>query len=1141
VTNESHFVDRHVGPRTQDVTTMLAALGYDDLDTLVAAAVPADIRTRRPLNLPPALTEAQAQGRLGGMSRLNQVRRAMIGQGYYRSSTPAVIRRNVLESPAWYTSYTPYQPEISQGRLEAMLVFQTMVTDLTGLPVANASLLDEPTAVAEAVALMRRASKATDSVVVVDQDLFTQSLRVVQGRAAAMGQSLVVADLTKGLPEVDGTLAGIVVQQCGASGRVADWRRITRAAHAAGALVTVATDLLALTMLRSPGEIGADVAVGSAQRFGIPLYCGGPHPAFFAVRAGLERNVPGRLVGVSVDADGDTAYRLALSTREQHIRREKATSNICTAQALLAVVAGMYAVYHGPAGLRDIARRVHGKAVAITVSLRQAGVMVEHDAFFDTVRAYVPGRAPDVLVQAAKAGLDLWAPDRDHVQVTCDQTTTDEDVSAVVGSFVVAGATQKRPDAQGRFSFQVLKGDHANLPESLMRRTAYLTHPVFAEHQSETGLMRYLRELSDKDLALDRSMIPLGSCTMKLNPAAAMEPISWPGFAEVHPYAPVESHRGYAALTADLEHWLAEITGYAAVSLQPNAGSAGELAGLMAICRYHASRDQGARDVCLIPASAHGTNAASAAMAGLRVVVVGTAGDGSVDIDDLRAKLAEHEGKVAAIMITYPSTHGVYEAGVRQVAELVHEAGGQVYIDGANLNALVGLARLGEMGGDVSHLNLHKTFAIPHGGGGPGVGPVAVAEHLAAFLPGNPTPGVPVANPPVSGARWGSAGVLPIPWMYLAMMGGDGLTRATKVAVLAANYVAARLRDAFPVVYCGNGGLVAHECIVDVRQIAKDTGVTAEDVAKRLADYGFHAPTLAFPVAGTLMVEPTESESLAELDRFVDAMLAIRAEIDKVADGTWPLESSPLRNAPHTASCLVAETWDLPYSRETAAFPLATSRGAKYWPPVRRIDGAYGDRHLSCVMPGSPLPEPPAPEPEPVRPAPAPVEAAPAEPEAAQAEPAPEPTEETAPEPTAEPAAEPVAEAAPEPAAEPAPEPAPEPPAEPAAEPAPEPSAEPTPEPEPQPTPEPAAPEAVTAEPAAEAKAELEPLPATMPIKVVRRKKAADAEAPTPQAPAQAEADAPSVAEAPADQTDADEPDAGQAKTRKSKWNKRKA
>ncbi|MCL2091820.1 MAG: aminomethyl-transferring glycine dehydrogenase [Micrococcales bacterium] len=969
---------------------MLAALGYDDLDALVAAAVPQAIRTTRRLNLPPALTPEQAQGRLGSLSRLNQVRRSMVGQGYYRTVTPAVIRRNVLESPAWYTSYTPYQAEISQGRLEAMLVFQTVVADLTGLPVANASLLDEPTAVAEAVALMRRAAKKrpgsqADGAVVLDQDLFAQSREVVQGRAEALGQQIVVADLTRGLPQLDAPLLGIVVQQCGASGRVVDWAPVVQAAHDQGALVTVATDLLALTMLRSPAEIDADIAVGSAQRFGVPLFCGGPHAAFMAVRADLVRNLPGRLVGVSVDADGAPAYRLALSTREQHIRREKATSNICTAQALLAVVAGMYAVYHGPTGLREIARRVHGQAMAIIVSLRQAGVVVDHDAVFDTVRAKVPGRADDVLVQAAKAGLDLWAPDRDHVQISCDETTTDDDVSAVVGAFVLAGATQKRPDAQGRYSFQVLRSDQANLPGVLMRTTDYLTQPVFGAHRSETGLLRYLRGLSDQDLALDRTMIPLGSCTMKLNPAAAMEPISWPGFAEVHPYAPVESHRGYAALTADLEHWLAEITGYAAVSLQPNAGSAGELAGLLAIRRYLRSQGDDGRDVCLIPASAHGTNAASAVMAGLRVVVVGTAADGSVDLDDLRARLAEHDGQVAAIMITYPSTHGVYEAGVREVVDLVHAAGGQVYIDGANLNALVGLARLGEMGGDVSHLNLHKTFAIPHGGGGPGVGPVAVAAHLAPFLPGDPTPGVPSANPPVAGARWGSAGVLPIPWAYLATMGADGLTRATQVAVLAANYLAVRLRDAYPVLYTGEHGLVAHECILDLRQITKDTGVTAEDVAKRLADYGFHAPTLAFPVPGTLMVEPTESEDLAELDRFVAAMLAIRAEIDQVADGTWPLADSPLRQAPHTAACVVADDWDHPYSRQTAAFPAASGRSAKYWPPVRRIDGAFGDRNLVCVVAAQTAPAPveaptgqpvekPSPEPPVEKPSPEPVE-----------------------------------------------------------------------------------------------------------------------------------------------------------------------
>ncbi|MCL2455801.1 MAG: aminomethyl-transferring glycine dehydrogenase [Micrococcales bacterium] len=956
MTYDTPFVDRHVGPRGDDVAAMLAALGHDDLDALVDAAVPEAIRTARPLDLPSALTETQARERLRAMADRNQVRRSMIGQGYYGTITPAVIRRNVLESPSWYTSYTPYQAEISQGRLEALLVFQTMVEDLTGLPVANSSLLDEPTAVAEAVALMRRATRRDDGVVVLDVDLFDQSSTVAQGRAEAIGQHVVVADLTAGLPQVEGPLAGIVVQQSGASGRVVDWTPVIEAAHEAGGLATVATDLLALTMLRSPAEMGADVAVGSAQRLGVPMFAGGPHAAFMAVRSGLERNLPGRLVGVSLDADGAPAYRLALSTREQHIRREKATSNICTAQALLAVVAAMYAVYHGPRGLREIARQVHGKAVAITVSLRQAGVVVEHDAFFDTVRAVVPGKAHDVVARAAAAGIDLWAPDRDHVQVSCDETTTDTDVSVVVGAFVLAGASERRPDADGRYSFQVLEPDQASLPTVLMRGTDYLTHPVFSAHRSETAMMRYLRTLSDKDLALDRTMIPLGSCTMKLNAAASMEPVSWPQLADVHPYAPTETLKGYAILTADLEHWLAEITGYAAVSLQPNAGSAGELAGLVAIRRYHLSRGEQGRDVCLIPASAHGTNAASAVMAGLRVVVVGTAQDGSVDLDDLRAKIETHGSQVAAIMLTYPSTHGVYEESVGQVCDLVHEVGGQVYIDGANLNALVGLARPGELGGDVSHLNLHKTFAIPHGGGGPGVGPVAVAEHLAPFLPGDPTPGVrsrtsSASAPPISGARWGSAGVLAIPWMYIAMMGGEGLTRATKVAVLSANYVAARLRDAFPVLYTGQNGLVAHECILDLRQITRETSITAEDVAKRLADYGFHAPTLAFPVAGTLMVEPTESENLAELDRFVDAMLAIRAEIDQVAAGVWPAEDSPLRGAPHTAACVVADEWDHAYSREVAAYPVASSRAAKYWPPVRRIDGARGDRNLVCACP----------------------------------------------------------------------------------------------------------------------------------------------------------------------------------------------
>ncbi len=946
------FADRHVGPRGREVRTMLDQLGYESLDDLVDAAVPTTIRTDRPLDLPAARSEAEVLDHLRDIAAKNQVKRQMIGLGYYGTVTPPVIRRNVLESPAWYTAYTPYQPEISQGRLEALLNFQQVVEDLTGLEIAGASLLDEATAVAEAVALMWRASRARSGYVVLDTELFGQSLAVTRGRAEAIGLPVVVTSLDDGLAAgleafvagggelPEGDLVGVVLQQTGASGRVLDARAVVAEAKERGALVTMATDPLALTLLVSPGELGADVAVGSAQRFGVPLFYGGPHAAYMAVRKGLERQLPGRLVGVSVDADGATAYRLALATREQHIRREKATSNICTAQALLAIVASMYAVYHGPEGLRAIGERVHGHAVTIAAGLRAAGTAVEHDVFFDTVRVAVPGRAAAIGAAAVEAGYNLYIADADHVQIACDETTTSADVEAVLALFGAAAG-----DA----------AEDLGLPEALLRTTGYLTHPVFHQHRSETSMLRYLRSLSDKDLALDRTMIPLGSCTMKLNATAEMEPISWPQLADIHPYAPADQTRGYAELVERLEAQLAEITGYAAVSVQPNAGSQGELAGLLAIKAYHASRGESARDIVLIPASAHGTNAASAALAGLRVEVVATADDGEILLDDLRAKLDQHGELVAGIMITYPSTHGVYEEHVREVCDLVHAAGGQVYIDGANLNALVGLARPGEFGGDVSHLNLHKTFCIPHGGGGPGVGPVAVAEHLVPFLPGDPTPGAgdpaPGSTPPVSAAPHGSAGILPISYAYLALMGPDGLTEASKAAVLTANYVASRLDGHFPVLYSGANGLVAHECILDLRQITAETGVTAEDVAKRLIDYGFHAPTMSFPVAGTLMVEPTESEDLAELDRFVDAMIAIRGEIDAVAAGRWPLEDSPLRNAPHTAASVMADEWTRPYPRELAAFPVASLRRAKYWSPVRRIDGAKGDRNLVCACP----------------------------------------------------------------------------------------------------------------------------------------------------------------------------------------------
>ncbi|MGH3643632.1 MAG: aminomethyl-transferring glycine dehydrogenase [Mycobacterium sp.] len=913
---------------------MLDSLGYDSLDALIDAAVPQQIRNREVLALPAARSEQRVLSDLRALAERNDTRVQMIGLGYHDTITPAVLRRNMLESPAWYTAYTPYQPEISQGRLEALLTFQQVIEDLTALPLAGASLLDEATAVVEAILLMRRANKAKSDVarIVVDAECLPQTLAVIRGRAAAVGIDVHVSDLGHGLP--DGDLFGLVLQAPGASGVVRKLRPLITAAHERGALTAVAADLLSLTLLTPPGELGADIAVGSAQRFGVPLFFGGPHAGYMAVRSGLERMLPGRLVGVSIDADGAPAYRLTLQTREQHIRRDKATSNICTAQALLANVAAMYAVYHGPEGLRAIAERVHAHARTIATSLHAAGHHVVHDAFFDTVLVRVAGQARDIVERAELAGINLRLVDANHVAIACDECTTESVVAKV--NAVFGGREPRALEWQ--------------LPTAALRTSEYLQHDVFHAHRSETAMMRFLRKLSDKDLALDRTMIPLGSCTMKLNSAVEMEPISWPGFAGIHPHAPRDQTLGYQKLIADLQNWLAEITGYDDVSLQPNAGSQGELAGLLAIKAYHESRGGFDRDVCLIPQSAHGTNAASAVLAGMRVAVVATAANGNIDLDDLQAKLQVHDGCVAAIMLTYPSTHGVYEEDVRTVCELVHQAGGQVYVDGANLNALVGLAKPGEFGGDVSHLNLHKTFCIPHGGGGPGVGPVAVRAHLAPFLPGDPL-GDGTAGSPVSAANHGSAGILPITWAYIALMGARGLTDATKSAVLTANYLATRLDAHFPVLYTGPTGLVAHECILDLRILTKQTGVTAEDVAKRLIDYGFHAPTLSFPVNGTLMIEPTESEDLGELDRFIDAMIAIRSEIDRVGEGVWPLERSPLRQAPHTAEQITADDWDLPYSRQLAAFPVASLRAAKYWPPVRRIDGVHGDRNLVCSCP----------------------------------------------------------------------------------------------------------------------------------------------------------------------------------------------
>jgi len=955
------FASRHIGPSPAEQEHMLGTLGYRSLDELTTAALPPGLAGGDLPGLPAAASEAEALQRLRALADQNQVLTSMIGLGYYGTVTPAVIRRNVLENPAWYTAYTPYQPEISQGRLEALLNFQTMVEDLTGLAIAGASLLDEATAAVEAMTLARRAA-GKGSIFLADARCLPQTLAVLATRAAPLGIDLVVTELTEEVvaAQPDGELFGVLLPYPDATGEIRDPRPVITAASARGALTAVTADLLALTLLAPPGELGADITVGSTQRFGVPMGYGGPHAAYIAVRDGLARQLPGRLVGVSLDAAGAPAYRLALQAREQHIRREKATSNICTAQVLLAVIAGMYAVYHGPDGLTAIAGGVHRKAAVLAASLRAAGCATAHERFFDTVSVTgIPGGAAAGVARARRLGYNLYLAGPDTVQAACDETTTEQHLRDVVAALADTDPAGVRLAEAGDA-----------LPAGLRRTSEFLTHPVFQQHRSETSLLRYLRRLADFDLALDRSMIPLGSCTMKLNAAAEMEPITWPQFADLHPFAPADQAKGYARLIAELGSWLAEITGYAAVSLQPNAGSQGELAGLLAIRGYHAGRGERERDICLIPESAHGTNAASAVLAGLRVVVVKCGKDGAIEVPDLHAKLAAHQGRVAAIMLTYPSTNGVFEETVTDACAAVHDAGGQVYVDGANLNALMGLAKPGRFGADVSHLNLHKTFCIPHGGGGPGVGPVAVGAHLAPFLPGSPAPGAgqdaapgagtsqgtgrdaaPYRVGPVAAAPYGSAGILPISWAYIAMMGGDGLRRASQMAILAANYIARRLDRHFPVLYTGRNGLVAHECIIDLRPLTKQTGVTVDDVAKRLIDYGFHAPTMSFPVAGTLMIEPTESEDLAEIDRFCAAMIAIRQEIARVAAGDYDREDSPLANAPHTAPMLLAADWKHPYSREEAAYPLAGQHRGKYWPPVRRIDQAYGDRNLVCACP----------------------------------------------------------------------------------------------------------------------------------------------------------------------------------------------
>ena len=935
------FIDRHLGPRSADAEQMLETLGYSSLDALMDAVVPSQIRLDGELQLPAPLSEHEAQAKIAGYAAKNKVLAQMIGAGYYDAVTPAVLRRNILENPGFYTSYTPYQAEISQGRLEALLNFQNTVMELTGLEIANSSLLDEASAVAEAAVMMHRANrKVKNGFFAIDSRCLPQVISVTRGRAEMLGIPFVITDFSEGLPE--GDLYGIVLAYPGNEGDIRDIEPLIKVAKERNALVTVVADLLALTLLKSPGELGADIAVGNTQRFGLPFFFGGPHAAYMAVHKGMERTMPGRLVGVSKDSAGKPAYRLALQTREQHIRREKATSNICTAQALLAIVAGAYAMYHGPEGLRAIANRLHTNAARVATALKAAGYGIAHDTFFDTVVVEAAGRADELVAKALEAGVNIRRFDENRVGISVGESHGEELLKGLVEAL---GGTLGEADAQ------------YDLPAELLRTDEYMQHPIFHKYRSETEMMRYLRHLADKDLALDRTMIPLGSCTMKLNAAAEMEPISWPEFANIHPLVPENQAEGWHELIKDLSEWLVAITGYDAISLQPNSGATGEYAGLRAIRSFHEANGDHERDTVLIPLSAHGTNAASAALAGLKVAGVATAADGSIDVDDLKVKIEKYGPKVAGIMITYPSTHGVFEEQVAEVCQLVHEAGGQVYLDGANLNAQMGFAQPGKFGGDVSHLNLHKTFSIPHGGGGPGVGPLAVREHLAKFLPGDayradaegklPND----AALPISQAFFGSAGVLPISWMYIAMTGAQGLKDSSQYAVLNANYIAKKLNDKYPVLYTGPGGLVAHECILDLRQLTDQSHVTAEDVCKRLMDFGFHAPTLAFPVPGTLMVEPTESESKEELDRFIEAMETIYDEIIEVAEGKVAVEDSVLRNAPHTVDVVSADEWDRPYSRTQAAFPVPSLRANKYFTSVGRIDGAGGDRNFVCECP----------------------------------------------------------------------------------------------------------------------------------------------------------------------------------------------
>ncbi len=944
------FIRRHIGPGDEQIADMLAALGLKSLDELVDKTVPASIRSDEPLNLESAMSERMTLSYLRRMAGRNKVFISMIGMGYHGTVTPTVILRNVLENPGWYTSYTPYQAEVSQGRLEVLLNFQQMIMDLTGMELANASLLDEATAGAEAMAMAHRVSKSKSNRFLVDQDCHPQTLAVIQTRARSLGIEVVVGDPYAGLGSDE--LFGLVLQYPGSSGEIRDMRPVVEQAHGQNALVAVAADILSLTLLTPPGELGADIVFGSAQRFGVPMGYGGPHAAFFATRDAYKRQTPGRIIGVSVDSQGRPALRMALQTREQHIRREKATSNICTAQVLLAMIAALYGVYHGPDGIRTIAMRVHRMTTILVAGLKRLGYEIENNHFFDTVTVRVPGQARRLAAKARESRINLRVVDNDHLGVTFDETTKRIDLEAIWRVF----ATK----ADRLLDIAELDAEvEDRLPGDLCRTSDFMTHPVFNLYHAETEMLRYLRWLAAKDIALDRAMIPLGSCTMKLNATTEMIPITWRDFAAMHPFAPLDQTQGYQQLFEELEEMLCELTGFDAVSMQPNAGSQGEYAGLLCIRQYHESRGEGHRDICLIPSSAHGTNPASAHMAGLKVVVVGSDAKGNVDLADLKAKAEQHKDNLAALMITYPSTHGVFEEAIVKICQVIHDNGGQVYMDGANLNAELGLARPGKFGADVMHMNLHKTVCLPHGGGGPGMGPIGCGAHLAPFLPDHPL--VEGVNPAaykgertigtISAAPWGSASILPITWAYIRMMGASGLKRATQVAILNANYIARRLAPHYPVLYSGKNGMVAHECIIDLRPIKESCGITVEDVAKRLVDYGFHAPTISFPVPDTMMIEPTESEAKRELDRLCDALISIREEIADIESGKADPQNNLLHNAPHTHNLLLAGNWPLPYTKEQAYFPLPGLREDKYWPPVARVDNAYGDRHLMCGCP----------------------------------------------------------------------------------------------------------------------------------------------------------------------------------------------